>query len=760
MAAVVVRASQNAREGSLNCFMPALYADCPGMTIKKRSSLSSRLKNICLEVVSRGVFVITVILALHGYSQHVFFSMKSQMSDGERSGAGDAKPPWLSQSGRAGLVGSLVGVVISLVRQLAVSLGGGMPNLSLLERCAGALITISLFGAAAFLAALLSFLVLRAKRRPSEGPFLVIIVTVVMMCGVLFHSLAIGLRLLTGSGLTHSGLAFFLNEAGAITIAAGRQYRAYLGLVLMSVALIGLVIAYGLKRVIRMNGARFERAPAVGCTLMSGLSLLTVAIPFPDAYQRNMELISPELVVFGIAKKAAIAPSEPRKPADKLTEQALSSLPVWMEKGWAGHARDLKDKPNVVYIMLESGAWTHVGFWGYGRSTTPNIDRIAAQSLVMDRAYTTATHSNYAQMAVISSLFPRRGKTLDMYHRMDYPRFLLHDVMHELGYATATISSQDETWQGMKRFQDTETPTFYRHSPDHRGEHINIVTEEIVPDHETMRYAVEWMSAHRGQPFSLYVNFQSAHFPYRIPEGAERPFLPDDPKGTFNFVRWEEEDRQAILNRYDNALHYVDQQVGALERALSGMGILDHTILVVAADHGELFFEHDMVTHGRTLFDSEARVPLLIRYPPVLAPGRVKTPVSTLDVLPTILDLLGVAAHPAFQGESIVRVARQGVRKTGVYMNIQGWKHLEALVCPPFKVVFDPGTEEVWLYDLASDPGELRDIAKVDGEHTKKLLSVLKAQMDAQERYHEDSAEGRARRAERFAPRMLECPAP
>lgn len=722
---------------------------CPQKSKLRRRSF----KNIRLKVAFHCELAVAMTISGLVCNGHMTSSMNKASSDPR------LEPFLLKKAARVGLLGAFIGVLITLIRQLAVAFGGGMPTLGFFQRVVGMLITVSLFGAAAFLAALFSLFLLRLGSRPRGGSIVVAFVTMVTMCGVVFHSIAIGLRLLTGSGLTHGGLAFFLNEAGAITIAATRQYRVYLGGVLLSALVIGCLIAYALRRILLKDLSHMGRAPAVGCTLMSGLSLLTLAIPFPDSYKRNMELISPELVVFGVARKVAITTAESQKPMNALTKQALSSMSRWMEKGWQVNAQKLEQKPNIIYVMLESVAWRHLGFWGYPRNTTPNLDKIAAQSLVMNRAYSTATHSNYAQMAVISSLFPRRGTTLDMYHRIDYPRVLLHDMMHSLGYATATISSQDETWQGMKRFQDTGTPTFYRHSPDHQGEHLNIITEEIVPDHETVRYAIDWIKSHQNEPFSLYMNLQSTHFPYRIPDSAERPFLPDEPKGTFNFVRWEEQDREAIINRYDNALFYVDQQVGALESALSKMGLLDKTILVFAADHGELFFEHDLVTHGRSLFDSEARVPLIFRYPRMLSPARLDMPASTLDVLPTILDVMGLSPHPAFQGESLLRLAQGHARKTGVFMNIQGWKHLEALVCAPYKLVFDPGTEEVALFDLGADPGELVDIADQDAERTMRLLSVLKAQVDAQERYHENSAEGRLFREQRFAPRMLECPA-
>jgi arylsulfatase A-like enzyme len=459
----------------------------------------------------------------------------------------------------------------------------------------------------------------------------------------------------------------------------------------------------------------------------------------------------------------AMALGEPTVPEARaeLVEQALESPSLSAGADWDTRAREtIASRPNVVMITLESAGANRFGFMGYRRDVTPNLDRIAEDGLVFERAYTTATHSNYAQMSILSSLFPRRGKTLDMYGRIDYPRHLMHDLAHALGYAAATISSQDESWQGMLRFQTTGTPTYLWNSPDFHGEHLDLISEDIAPDHETAAAAVKWIDAHQSEPFSLYVNFQSTHFPYPIPKDAARPWQPTEPKGTFNFLSWQRDDLDVIENRYDDALHYVDEQVGVVFDALASRGLADRTILVVAADHGELFFDHGLVTHGRTLFDEETRVPFVIRYPPLVAPERIASPVSTLDIVPTILELLGVPPHPAHQGERVRWAGLPGGGRRGaIFMNIQGWKHLSAVVCLPFKLVFDPETETAELYDLSADPREQRDVALDRPEVARALREVLLAQIDAQQRYHQDSESGRALRADRFAPNMLPCPA-
>ena len=459
---------------------------------------------------------------------------------------------------------------------------------------------------------------------------------------------------------------------------------------------------------------------------------------------------------------AGESPGGPGHPLDSprdLVNSALDSDKLAVDRHWLEQAADARVRANVVLITLESVGANRVGFLGYRDDVTPNLDRIARDSLVYERAYTTATHSNYAQMAILSSLFPRRGNALDMYGRLDYPRFLLHDVTNALGgYRSATISSQDESWQGMLDFETTKTPTLVRHSPDFAGKHLSLISEDIVPDEETAKRAIEFIDSAGSEPFSLYVNFQSTHFPYPIPADAPRLRSPSEPRGRFDFLHWDEADRQAIENRHDDALAYVDAQVGSVFDALDDRDLLGNTIFVVVADHGEMFFEHDLVTHGRSLFEEETRVPLLVHAPDGEA-HRITRPVSTLDTVPTIVDELGQGPYPGHQGESVRWAWRDGpFPHPAIFMNIQGWKHLDGVVCLPYKLVRDPEVGSTALYDLDRDPRETTDVASARPAVTHALEEVLGAQIEAQQRYHALTDEGAAFRADRFAPHLLACP--
>lgn len=670
------------------------------------------------------------------------------------------------------MLGASAGVLVGAFGQWVVARFGSPGEAagpSWTERFLGVLVTASLLGALLFLATVLSLVLMRRAARRSRRRAAIAPVAVIATFVLLVHTFGVALHVLLGSHLTSSGLAFFLNSSEHIAGAVTAQYLGYVLPLLALSALFAAGLAVLARRVIDGDPARVRSAEIVGCVGMTAVAGFAAAAPAEEPIGPGVVRTSPEVALLA-SVTSSDRPSEPLAAgAAPLVRAALESPTRDMQGSWEAVARGVEGRPNVIVITLESVATSRLGYLDDagrlgGRRPSPNIDRIAEKSLRMRRAYTTATHSNYAQMAVISSLFPRRGSVLDMYQRLDYPRVLLHDFGHALGYATATVSSQDETWQGMKRFQETGTPTYFRHAPDHQGDHLDLVTEDVAPDQATVDHAIGWIRERRGAPFTLYLNLQSTHFPYPIPDSAEKPFQPYEPKGTFNYVRWEEADKDVILNRYDNALHYVDAQIGRLYDALEASGILDETILVITSDHGELFFEHELVTHGRTLFEGESRVPLLVHYPARLDEKDDFTPVSSLDVLPTVVDLMGLPPHPAFQGQSFASLPdgpgnSAGPERSAVYLNIQGWKHYEAIVCGRYKLAYDPDSKKSELYDVVADPKEERDLAPSRPDLVAALRGTLRAQMDAQEAYHASSEIGRRLRAERFAPRLLACPA-
>lgn len=564
------------------------------------------------------------------------------------------------------------------------------------------------------------------------------------------------LRALSGSYLTLGAVDFML--AGGLhlvrTIALG--YAPWLSLLALAVALVAATVAVATGRQLQTAGVRRGRRSRSDLARFSAPAGIASIGLLPLGLMPDLALASAEAAFAASLSPTpldASADSRDDYPANAVAGPPLVEGARWLDAAKSG--RPLKS--NVLLLTLESVSIRHLGYFGYERPTTPNLDRIAARSLRLRRAWSTATHSNYAQMAILSSLFPRRTAGLDTYRQLDYPRVLLHDVFHQLGYSTATISSQNETWQGMLRFQQTGTPTHFRHALDYEGLRIDIGSEMVVQDHVTTEMALDWVEKQSKTPWSLYVNLQATHFPYRLPPESERPFEPTETtRGRFNYLGYPEHDRQAAVNRYDNALRYVDEQVGKIERGLERLGQLENTIWVITSDHGEAFHDHGQVTHGKTLFDSEARVPLLVHFPAGLKPADVEEPVSNLDVLPTVVDLLGLPPHPAFQGKSFAAPSARASETPAVVMNIQGLRSAEAVVCWPWKLIVNRSARSAQLYNLEHDPDETEDRLQRDPEVASALRSTLSRMVAAQMSYHRA---GNPERRRRYAPRLPACPA-
>lgn len=667
--------------------------------------------------------------------------------------AKDARVPsralsWCTHGLRAGaLLGLSLAVTNQVVLHLAPPALDGSAAPSAVQAAAAVLVSSGLAGLAVALVSVLCLPLLSspAGRRVAIGchqAALAIIST--------FYATSVLLRAMSGAYLTLGAIEFGLNGNTHLFRAAisGFKFEA-----LVIVGLLAALIAVASRQAARAlaKAPRVERRAAVrvGAPMaMIGAGLIPMTIV------RGLASHSPELALLDSALPPA--PTTDEGPPGVVTRSVSVGPPRSDGDRWLRTAEASKGpRPNVILTVLESVPAGHLGHAGYARNVTPNIDRIAARSLRFTRAWSTATHSNYAQMALLSSLFPRRGWGLDVYRRLDYPRFLFHDLLHALGYQVGAISSQDETWQGMLRFQTTNTPLFRWHARDYPGPHLDIGSELAAPDHVTVDEALAWLDRRApGRPFGLYLNLQATHFPYRIPSREAAPFQPSAPQtGSFNYLRYPESDRDIAINRFDNALSYVDRQLGRLEAHLRRIGVLENTIWILTSDHGELFHEHGLVTHGKTLYDAESRVPLLISWPAELEPGVVDTAVSTLDVLPTVTELLDVPPHPAFQGTSLL-AAKEGSRRA-VFLNIQGLGTAEAVVCYPWKLVVEHTGHRVRLFDLERDPGERDDRASKDVRVAETLRRVLRDQMRAQHAYHAPRAE---QRENHYAPRLSACP--
>lgn len=210
----------------------------------------------------------------------------------------------------------------------------------------------------------------------------------------------------------------------------------------------------------------------------------------------------------------------------------------------------------------------------------------------------------------------------------------------------------------------------------------------------------------RTGPFFLHTHFSDPHEPYDLATRTGTPF-----------------------ERYLAEVALVDEQLARLLDALESRDLAEHTIVIVQADHGEAFGEHGSQTHGTTLYDEVLRVPLMFKIPGVGA-RRIDTPVTTMDLGPTILETFGLPVPASFMGQSLIAVLKGAnprlTRPIAAENRLQ-----QALVLPNrLKIIHDLRSKTNELYDLSKDPGETHDLSG-NSELLREPLATLQAFFEA-----------------------------
>jgi arylsulfatase A-like enzyme len=376
---------------------------------------------------------------------------------------------------------------------------------------------------------------------------------------------------------------------------------------------------------------------------------------------------------------------------------------------------------NVVFVVLDAARARQLGCYGYARATTPEIDRIAADGVVFENAFTPAVYTLAAMSSVWTSQYPdRHHGEVSFAERLPRDRLTLADVLsaegvHTAGFVANTVAGGLNGFdRGFREFRE--------------------IWREVGSGAQVFRRVLpEWLRARRDGRFFAYVHFREPHFPYDPEPPFDTRFGPDGPipkaarrDHTFftdvNQGRraWGPAEAEHLVRLYDGNLAFVDQELGALRRALEQTGLWDRTVLVIAADHGEELGEHGWIGHNVHLYDESIHIPLLVRFPSGKGPRglRVEELVDLLDVAPTIADVFGVLGRRGsdreFQGRSLLGLVTGGGGKPAVLARTVWDRPRYALRDARYKLVYFTQTGEQWLFDLQADPGERNNLRAQD----------------------------------------------
>ena len=299
-------------------------------------------------------------------------------------------------------------------------------------------------------------------------------------------------------------------------------------------------------------------------------------------------------------------------------------------------------RPNLIVVSVDTLRARNVGAYGHTRDTTPFLDGLAAAGVLFENAITTAATTAPAHMSLFTGLYP-------VHHGIrggDEPRRTaavpLAVWLRDAGYHTAAFTENGYIIRGLG-FGDG----FSEYS-ENTGQGQPIPGEARV----TFERARRWVARSRREPFLLFVHTYQVHAPYTPPPETASLFKDDDKPGT------PVEELRREHDNYDREIRFVDDQLSGLATALDEHGLRASTAIVVLSDHGEEFGEHGYFQHGSALYEESLRVPLVFSGADIPVGRRVAEQVSLIDVMPTLLELAGVAAPEDLDGQSLLPAMR------------------------------------------------------------------------------------------------------
>lgn len=414
----------------------------------------------------------------------------------------------------------------------------------------------------------------------------------------------------------------------------------------------------------------------------------------------------------------------------------------------------------VVVIAFESLRGDVIGKTHQGVEITPNLNRLAAAGVNLTRSYAQSTHSDYADVCLMSSLYPLRTRTHHFYRADDpWPKRLAFDHFKDAGYSTAIVSSQNEAWGGMEVFLDTPSLDLFFHSdrqPDQshiasrdpgfaRDIKAGVYTAGQLPDDFTANRAIEWIkqSHSAGSPFLLSMNFQSSHFPYWTPlhdaGGSTGPFQPSALGDDATFLAHPPEKTPIVRNAFWNGLHFADKQLGRIVSLLKELDLFDDILLVVVGENGEAFHEgttldgRSVVGHAGAAVEKALHVTTVMHCPNLLAPSTYTEPFEAIDLLPTVASLCGLEQSPLWQGQdafSINRV-RPEDRVLFFHVNTSIEREDAVLLGGRWKYRMSPESGLSKLFDLSVDPLEETDVSRLHS-------SIVRTCREAHQQWREE----------------------
>lgn len=402
-------------------------------------------------------------------------------------------------------------------------------------------------------------------------------------------------------------------------------------------------------------------------------------------------------------------------------------------------------RPNVLVFAVDTLRADHLGCYGYGRNTSPNIDSLAAQGARAERFVCAGLPTQPSFTTLYTGQHPITHGVVAHGGRAQLSR--------EAPFLPQLLLAEDYTTCGVDNLAQTR-PWFGRGYEYYIDPSVRHPLALDVSCEELNARVIPWLRAHRDEPFFMLVHYWDPHWPLVPPVRYRDLFYhgnPTDPTNHALDAWWEHPlgalARDTWLRRpeglvtdpayvealYDQEIRHLDDGVGEVLGALDELGLTDDTLVLLLGDHGESMTEHGIFFTHHGLYDATLRVPFIARLPGQIEPGvRLKPHLQHHDVAPTILDAVDIVPPSEMDGESfwgLLTGSSEGGRSRAFSCECT-WQAKWCVRTDTHKFILSRevdryGTADRELYDLVADPAEERNLVGDHPEVARRLEDEL-----------------------------------
>ncbi len=415
-------------------------------------------------------------------------------------------------------------------------------------------------------------------------------------------------------------------------------------------------------------------------------------------------------------------------------------------------------KPNILFIVVDTLRADSLSCYGYEKIKTPNIDSLAHNGVLFEHAISQAPWTLPSMASLFTSFYPsvhngekrRTSKTPNIpstsYSKINGNITWLPEILKNAGYqaqafiVNPVLAQSFGFSKGYDEFFNLMYPSTDDKSKKRRaflwtyllGTEIiseNVFYKTFVAKNENTtitQRTINWLEASKQKPFFLWVHYLDPHFPYERDKiynlaSSYNGRLKDE-----GFVRTLDKffiwlgkynlttaDKNYLKLIYDEEIMFVDEEIGLILKKLKELGIDNNTLIVLTSDHGEEFWEHNYYEHGHSLYQELVHVPMIFYYPKKFPKGlKITSQVRSIDVMPTILEMLSIRHDLNMQGESLLPLIAGEETKDRVAFSESLLYYVErkSIRDGKYSFIFFPDYNKMELYNIQEDPLELNNI--------------------------------------------------